>query len=79
MNRHPFVNIAISAVLPFSFSANLRAAQPAVELCDLPLLFADDSGIASRTGVVRTVHVAQRRETPVIEPERPGEGERVYV
>lgn len=79
MNRRQFVNIAISAAFTSCLSANLCAGPPGVELRDLPLLFADDSGIASRTGVVRTVHAAQRRDAPVIEPERPWEGARVYV
>jgi hypothetical protein len=37
-----------------------------IVLRDLPLLFADDSGVAEKSGVVRTVHVAQTRPKPVI-------------
>ncbi|MCL4205327.1 MAG: hypothetical protein KJ000_22825 [Pirellulaceae bacterium] len=79
MHHQQIFNMAISAAFTFSLSASLCAAPPAIELRELPLLFADDSGIASRTGVVRIVHIAQRRDAPVIEPERSWEGERVYV
>lgn len=48
-------------------------------LQDLPLLFADDCGVASSTGVVRTTHPAKTRKAPVIEADRPWEVERVYV
>ncbi|HPA19375.1 MAG TPA: FAD-dependent oxidoreductase [Verrucomicrobiae bacterium] len=48
-------------------------------LRDLPLLFADDSGVASSTGVVRTTHPAKTRNAPVIEADRPWEGGRVYI
>lgn len=68
-----------------AFSANALAAAseppaaPAIELRELPLLFADDSGIAASAGVVRTVHPARTREAPVLEAERAWEGSRVYV
>lgn len=58
----------------------LRAAEPApIALRDLPLLFADDSGIADKTGVTRTVHPAKTRKEPVLEPDQPWEGQRVYI
>jgi len=58
----------------------LQAAEPApIVLRDLPLLFADDSGIAAKTGVKRTVHPAKTRKEPVLEPDQPWEGQRVYV
>lgn len=58
----------------------LRAVEPApIVLRDLPLLFADDSGIAAKAGVTRTVHPARTRKEPVLEPEQPWEGQRVYV
>jgi hypothetical protein len=50
-----------------------------IELNELPLLFADDSGIASSAGVIRTVHAAKTRPAPVLEPKLPWEGSRVYV
>jgi hypothetical protein len=48
-------------------------------LRDLPLLFADDSGVAEKSGVVRTVHVARTRPKPVLEGTLPTEGSRVYL
>ena len=44
-----------------------------------PLLFADDSGVAARDGLVRMVHPARTRDLPVIEPDRVWEGARVYI
>lgn len=55
------------------------AAPSAIELRDVPLLFADDSVIAASNGIVRTVHSAQTLTAPVIEPDRPWEGSRVYI
>lgn len=58
----------------------LQAAEPAaIILRDLPLLFADDSGIAAKAGVNRAVHPARTRKEPVLEPDQPWEGQRVYV
>lgn len=73
------ISILIALLLLSRSAVPAADAPSAITLRELPLLFADDSGIASSTGVVRTVHVAQRRDAPVIEPERPWEGERVYV
>lgn len=74
--------IAIQA----AFSAGVLAAAPEpgavpaiIELRDLPLLFADDGGVAARAGVVRTVHPALTRSEPVLEAEHPWEGSRVYI
>lgn len=50
-----------------------------IVLRDLPLLFADDSGVAEKSGVVRTVHVARTRPQPVLEGTLPTEGSRVYL
>ncbi|MCX6910143.1 MAG: hypothetical protein NTY01_19160 [Verrucomicrobia bacterium] len=60
-------------------AAVVFAAPPEIVLHDLPLLFADDSGIAASNGVVRTVHPARTLGAPVIEPDRPWEGSRVYI
>lgn len=50
-----------------------------IVLRDLPLLFADDSGVAEKSGVVRTVHAARTRPQPVLEGTLPTEGSRVYL
>jgi hypothetical protein len=55
------------------------AAPSAIVLAELPLLFADDSGVAASRGLVRTVHPARTRAAPVLEPQRPWEGSRVYI
>jgi hypothetical protein len=44
---------------------------------DLALWFADDSGVASKSGVERVLHPAQTRPQPVLASEKPNE--RVYV
>ncbi|WP_395743928.1 hypothetical protein [Prosthecobacter sp.] len=54
-------------------------AEGALELRGLPLLFADDSGVAASSGVLRTIHPARTRSEPVLRAERPWEGSRVYV
>jgi len=53
--------------------------QTAVRLDALPLLFADDSGLAKRAGVTRTLHAARTHPAPVVESDRPWEGNRVYI
>lgn len=55
------------------------SAARVIALRELPLLFADDSGVAASSGVIRTVHPARTRTAPVLEPELPWEGSRVYV
>jgi hypothetical protein len=62
-----------------SAAAPTEDALRVIALRDLPLLFADDSGLASSSGVIRTVHPARTRSTPVMEPETPCEGSRIYV
>lgn len=58
--------------------AHAESPRPIV-LRDLPLLFADDSGVAEKSGVTRTVHVARTRPKPVLEGTLPTEGSRVYL
>ena len=50
-----------------------------IDLHNLPLLFVDDAGVASRSGVFRTVHSAHTRAAPVLEGDHPWEGARVYI
>ena len=50
-----------------------------IALRELPLLFADESGIATRTGVTRIIHPAHTRSAPVIVADQPWEGSRVYI
>jgi hypothetical protein len=64
-----------------SRSASDRIAEfgEPISLKAWPLLFADDSGIASRTGMVRTVHVARTDPSAVLTADKPWEAARVYV
>lgn len=57
----------------------LHGESPPIVLRDLPLFFADDSGVASSSGVKRTVHPARTRPQPVLEGSAPQEGSRVYL
>lgn len=67
-------------VVTAMLSIPLASAQsPVITLGELPLLFADDSGVSASSGVLRTVHPAHTRTAPVLEPETPWEGSRVYV
>jgi hypothetical protein len=67
------VRLAILALAPAA------SAENPIALDGHPLLFADDSGVASRANVTRTVHPARTESRPVIEADRPWEGDRVYV
>jgi hypothetical protein len=50
-----------------------------IQLRQWPLLLADDSGVANRSGLVRTVHIARTDSSPVLVADRPWEAGRVYV
>ncbi len=72
------------SILPSLFvliTATLGAAESSapIPLRDLPLLFADDSGVATSSGVKRTVHPARTRPAAVLEGTLPQEGSRVYL
>lgn len=58
-----------------AFTAETRP----ITLGELPLLFADDSGVASQSGLKRTVYPAHHRAQPVLQGELPQEGSRVYL
>lgn len=69
--------LGLSAFAP---AALATAPKPAViKLGDLPLLFADDSGLVSTHSLTRTMHPCRRRASPVLEPEQSWEGQRVYI
>ena len=46
---------------------------------DVAQLFVDDEVISSKLGIVRTLHPGRKLEAPVLVPDRPWEGQRVYV
>ena len=74
--RRPILFVLFSVL---SITSLLSAAEPAssqrvIALRDLPLLVADDSGVASSVGVVRTPHSARTLREPVLAADRPSEG-----
>ena len=66
-------------LLTVAFRHSVARGLDVIELRELPLLFADDSGVASSSGVIRTLHPARTRSAPVLQGERPWEGSRVYI
>ena len=42
-------------------------------------LFVDDELVSAKRGVVRTLHPARKMEQPVLAPDRPWEGRRIYI
>jgi hypothetical protein len=77
MNRRTLL-AGLSAVIGGSFTA-LADEPRVIALRELPLLFADDSGVASSSGVKRTVHPGRTLPEPVLKGEFPQEGSRVYL
>lgn len=67
------------AVLALGAGTCSGRADAAIALGDVPLLFADDAGVAARGGLVRTVHAARTRSEPVLKADQSWEGSRVYV
>jgi hypothetical protein len=66
-------------LVPAGGGAALADETRTITLRELPLLFTDDSGVASSSGVKRTMHVARTRPKPVLGGELPQEGSRVYL
>ena len=54
-------------------------ASEAAPIVGQPQIFVDDVRIDTKRGVVRKVHSCQKLPGPVLEPEHPWEGHRVYV
>jgi hypothetical protein len=69
------------AMFASSWFADQASGQEAreIRLDGVPLLFVDDSGIATRSGVSRTVHVAKTLDKPVIVSDGITPSQRVYV
>lgn len=66
-------------LLSLGLAAGAAAAERLIELREAPLLLVDDTALAVQRGVGRTLHPARTRREPVLRPERPWEGERVYT
>ncbi|MSU48047.1 MAG: hypothetical protein EXS37_02985 [Opitutus sp.] len=78
MFRH-LLGLPSFTLIALTLRAEPAMSRPEVVLGATPLLFADDGGVSRREGVVRTIHAARTRELPVLEPEKPWEGSRIYV
>lgn len=72
------IGILMTLLASTPVPADVVQPRPIV-LADVPLLFADDSGVASRPGATRTIHAATTAKSPVIEPDQPWEGGRLYL
>jgi hypothetical protein len=57
----------------------LSSSEKGLKIDTEPQLFVDDGIIGSKLGVVRTLHSARKLEKPVLEPDRPWEGDRIYI
>lgn len=75
----PPLNRIIPLILALFLGGIALHAERTFELRELPLLFADDNGIAASSGVLRTIHPARTRKEPVLVAREPWEGSRVYV
>lgn len=62
---------AVSLMLLAAIVIARADEQRPIVLRDLPRLFADDSGVAEREGVVRTVHPSRTRPQSVRQDELP--------
>jgi len=70
--------LAVGSTLVLEAAETTPAAE-AIRLNREPLLFVDDSAIASMHFVVRTIHPAKTHPSPVVQPDRPWEEVRVYT
>lgn len=70
--------VAMCALLNIVLVPRLLVANWAPAL-GVPQLFVDDDAIVRRVGTVRTIHPAKKLDGPVLEPDLPWEGERVYL
>lgn len=66
-------------LLGLSLATSAAMAAEPIMLGGLPLLFADDSGVASAKSIRRAFHPAGTLGEPVVAAELPWEGGRVYV
>ena len=57
----------------------MQTTEDALVIGSEPQLFIDDEILSAKRGVVRTLHPARKLEQPVLVPDRPWEGRRVYI
>ena len=70
---------AAGLVLVVLWSVSSTAGAEPARVDSQPRIFVDDLLIAAKEGVVRRVVPCRKLDRPVLEPERPWEGHRVYV
>ncbi len=75
--RFPINHLMLICVGLISASP-LKATDP-IMLDKLPLLFADDSGVAEKSGVTRILHEAATLKQPVVKADKSWEKGRVYL
>ncbi len=54
-------------------------AEKAISIGEETQLFVDDAIVSAKRGLVHTLHQAKKLEEPVLLPDRPWEGDRVYI
>ena len=80
MATHKTYRLILALCLVSPSVARLRGeAAQEIQLCNLPLLFADDSGLQRTILMVRTVHPGRTLEKPTLVADQPWEHLRVYV
>ena len=57
----------------------MNSSEKGVQIGRETQLFVDDGIVDSKLGVVRTLHSARKLEEPVLVPDRPWEGDRIYI
>ncbi|MDE0464265.1 MAG: hypothetical protein OXH93_17725 [Caldilineaceae bacterium] len=57
----------------------MQITEDTLEIGSEPQLFVDDTVVGAKHGVVHTLHPARKLEQPVLRPDRPWEGRRVYI
>lgn len=77
MTRYRSRGLAVLVVLGTQLTAAF-AGEP-ITIGTQRQLFVDDVLIAAKRGVTRTIHPCKKLPKPVVEPEHPWEGNRVYV
>lgn len=79
MATHPTCRLILALGLMLPSVAALRGAGSEIPLREVPLLFADDSGLERASLMVRTFHPGRTLDKPTLVADQPWEHLRVYV
>ncbi len=77
--RHAAGALSLALASWLGTTSGVAETSVPIELRHVPLLFVDDAPLVSQRGIVRTIHPARTRPVPVLQAERPWEGDRVYT